>query len=71
FRVAARPTASIGRPQKTINLETGAMESLEIIGRHDTCFALRLPVVVEAAAAIVFADLLRLNGLLSPVWDTQ
>jgi chorismate synthase len=27
-------------------------------GRHDTCIALRVPVVVEAAAAIVMADLL-------------
>jgi len=27
-------------------------------GRHDTCIALRVPVVVEAAAAMVMADLM-------------
>jgi chorismate synthase len=34
------------------------MEDLTIEGRHDTCIALRVPVVVEAAAAIVIADLM-------------
>jgi chorismate synthase len=33
-------------------------------GRHDACIALRAPVVVEAAAAAVLADLLMLEGLL-------
>lgn len=26
-------------------------------GRHDTCFALRVPVVIEAVTAMVIADL--------------
>jgi chorismate synthase len=34
--------------------EVGSIWSME--GRHDTCIALRVPVVVEAAAAIVMAD---------------
>lgn len=58
FRVAVKPTSSISLPQKTINLTTGAIQELVIEGRHDTCFALRVPVVLEAAAAIVVADLL-------------
>ena len=33
------------------------MTELVIPGRHDVCFAIRTPVVVEAAAAIVLADL--------------
>ena len=40
FRVAFKPTSSIGIP-----------------GRHDVCFALRTPVIVEAMAAIVLTDL--------------
>jgi chorismate synthase len=28
-------------------------------GRHDVCIALRVPVIVEAAAAIVLCDLLK------------
>lgn len=58
FRVAFKPTASIARAQKTWNFKTSKMDTLEIGGRHDVCFALRTPVIVEAMAAIVLADLL-------------
>ena len=43
FRVAFKPTSSIAKAG--------------IGGRHDVCFALRTPVIVEAMAAIVLADL--------------
>ena len=33
------------------------MTTLETPGRHDACFALRTPVIVEAMAAMVLADL--------------
>ena len=56
FRVAVKPTSSTHQTQRTINISTGQMEDLSIEGRHDTCIALRVPVVVEAAAAIVMAD---------------
>lgn len=58
FRVAFKPTSSIGRAQETMNVASGQMTSLEIGGRHDACFALRIPPVVEAMTAIVLADLL-------------
>lgn len=58
FRVAVKPTSSIGIPQETLNFKTGEKEHLEIKGRHDACIALRVPVVVEAATAIVLADLM-------------
>ena len=45
FRVAFKPTSSIAKAG--------------IPGRHDVCFALRTPVVVEAMTAIVLADFLR------------
>ncbi len=57
FRVAVKPTSSIARPQKTINLKTGEPEQLLVRGRHDVCIALRVPPVVEAVTAIVLADL--------------
>lgn len=57
FRVAFKPTSSIRRPQQTFNFATGQMDTLEVPGRHDACFALRAPVVVEAMTAIVLADL--------------
>ena len=58
FRVAFKPTSSIAKAQQTWNFATGGMTDLEIPGRHDTCFALRTPVIVEAMTAIVLADLL-------------
>jgi chorismate synthase len=58
FRVAVKPTSSIPLPQNTINITTGKMTELKIEGRHDLCIALRVPVVLEAATAIVIADLL-------------
>ena len=57
FRVAFKPTSSIRKAQQTFNFMTGEMDTLEVPGRHDVCFALRAPVVVEAMTAIVLADL--------------
>jgi chorismate synthase len=56
FRVAVRPTASISRPQSSINLQTGEVETFSIHGRHDACIALRMPVIVESAVAIALAQ---------------
>ena len=47
----------IRKAQQTYNFATGQMDTLEVPGRHDVCFALRAPVVVEAMTAIVLADL--------------
>lgn len=58
FRVAVKPTSSTHQSQRTMNMHTGEMEELVIEGRHDVCIALRVPVVLEAAAAIVMADLM-------------
>ncbi len=61
FRVAVKPTSSTGADQETLNFSEGKMTTLRIRGRHDTCIALRMPVIVEAATAIVMADLLLIN----------
>ncbi len=61
FRVAFKPTSSISKPQRTYNFKTREMTTLQVPGRHDTCFALRTPVIVEAMTAIVLADLLKLQ----------
>ena len=57
FRVAFKPTSSIAKAQQTYDFAKGEMTTLQVPGRHDTCFALRTPVIVEAMAAIVLADL--------------
>jgi len=61
FRVAVKPTSSIAQTQKTFNLSTGQLEELKVQGRHDTCIALRVPVVLEAITAIVLADFVLLT----------
>ncbi len=56
FRVAVRPTASVSISQETYNFKHQKIETLQIKGRHDICFALRVPVIIEAITAIVLAD---------------
>ncbi|MDD4644720.1 MAG: chorismate synthase [Bacteroidales bacterium] len=61
FRIAIKPTSSISKPQQTLNTENRKVEELVIEGRHDTCIALRAPVVVEAVTAIVLAGFPQLS----------
>ncbi|MBO5544627.1 MAG: chorismate synthase [Oscillospiraceae bacterium] len=56
FRAAFKPTPSIARPQRTVNMETGEEESLSIRGRHDPCIVPRAVPVIEAVTAIAIAD---------------
>ncbi|MEW5845288.1 MAG: chorismate synthase [Bacteroidota bacterium] len=58
FRIAVKPTSSIAKPQQTLNIKSEKIETLMVEGRHDTCIALRVPVVVEAITAIALADML-------------
>lgn len=64
FRTAVRPTPSIRKEQTTIDLKNGKRSSLNLSGRHDICFCLRLPVIVESALAIVLADLIKTDASL-------
>lgn len=57
LRVAVKPTSSISKEQKTYSIKTNEVEKLSVKGRHDACIALRLPVIIEAATAVVLADL--------------
>jgi chorismate synthase len=61
FRVVVKPTSSTGVYQTTFNFTEGKMTTLKVKGRHDTCIALRMPVIVEAATAIAIADLILID----------
>lgn len=61
FKVAVKPTSSIFQEQETFNFDTQKLEKLTIKGRHDACFALRVPPIVEAMTAISLADLFLLQ----------
>ena len=56
FRVAVKPTSSISSAQNTLDTLKNEMVDLEIIGRHDVCIALRVPVILESVTAIALAD---------------
>lgn len=58
FRVAVKPTPSIGLPQTSVNLKTLKEEELTVRGRHDPCIVPRAVPVVEAVTAITLLDLL-------------
>ena len=61
FRIAVKPPSSTPQAQQTMNMKSGKVEELKVVGRHDLCIALRVPVVLEAVTAIVLADLLITN----------
>lgn len=58
FRLAIKPTPSIAKEQKTINMETLENTSIKVEGRHDPCIVQRAVVVVEAIAALAVLDML-------------
>ncbi|MGV8153500.1 MAG: chorismate synthase [Alkaliphilus sp.] len=58
FRVAVKPTSSIKKKQRTVDIKTKTNTEVEIEGRHDPCIVLRVAPVVEAIAAVAILDLL-------------
>ena len=57
FRVAFKPTSTIGKQQETVDIE-GNNTVLEAKGRHDPCVVPRAVPVVETMAALVLGDLI-------------
>ncbi|MCX7798878.1 MAG: chorismate synthase [Fimbriimonadales bacterium] len=55
FRVAFKPTATVLRPQDTVDVR-GDETTLQGRGRHDPCVLPRAVPIVEAMAALVLAD---------------
>lgn len=58
FQCAVKPTASIARPQQTVDLRTMENVELTIHGRHDPAIVRRICPVLDSVAAIVMCDLL-------------
>ena len=56
FRAAFKPTPSITKEQRSVDLETGEETMLTVPGRHDPCIVPRAVPVVEAAAAAAVLD---------------
>lgn len=60
-RAAFKPTPSIAKEQRTVNLETKENITLTIGGRHDPCVVARAVPAVEAAVALTILDLIEEN----------
>ncbi len=58
FRVAFKPTPSIGKEQDSVDMSARTPAKLVVKGRHDPCVVLRAVPCVEAAAAIAVYDAL-------------
>ena len=58
FRVAFKPTPSIGKEQDSVDLSSGTPTKLVVKVRHDPCVVLRAVPCIEAAAAIAVYDAL-------------
>ncbi|NLA92533.1 MAG: chorismate synthase [Spirochaetales bacterium] len=56
FRVAVKPTASIEREQKSLNLQ-GEEEIIKVVGRHDPSICIRIVPVIEAMSAVTLLSL--------------
>ena len=63
FRVAIKPTPSIGKEQESVYLDRVEGATLEIKGRHDHCIVPRAVPCVEAVAGIAVCDAMAEKGL--------
>ena len=76
FDVTFRPTPSIAKKQRTVDLTTMTETTISVPGRHDACIALRAAPAVESAAALAVCQLLPdvpsdLNGLRQRLDETD
>ena len=56
FRITIKPTPSIARAQRSVDLATSDEATLELKGRHDPCIAPRAVPVAEAVMALAILD---------------
>ena len=56
FKTAFKPTPSIKKAQRTVNIKNNWEEEIHINGRHDPCIAIRGASVIESSAAIAIMD---------------
>ena len=62
-RIAVKPTPSISKPQRSVDMEKMEEVEIRIKGRHDPCICPRIVPVAEAMVALVLVDyLLRMKN---------
>ena len=71
MRIAIKPTPSIGKEQKTVNLSTMKNADLSVKGRHDPCVVPKAVPAVEAAVSVTLADHMIRAGFIPKVLERQ
>ena len=71
MQVAIKPTPSIGKEQKTVNLSTMKNADLSIKGRHDPCVVPKAVPAIESAVAITLADHMIRAGFIPKVLERK
>ena len=61
FRTAIKPTPTISKEQKTIDMRDNTETVLAAKGRHDPCIVHRARVVADSVTALVLADMLAMR----------
>jgi chorismate synthase len=67
IRVAVKPTSSIAKEQRTVNLRSMEDAKIKVKGRHDPCVVPKAVPVVESAVAIILADHMIRAGVIPKV----
>ena len=67
IRVAIKPTPSIAKEQKTVNLSSMEEATISVKGRHDPCVVPKAVPAIEAAVAITLADHMIRSGYIPKV----
>ena len=70
-RVAVKPTSSISKKQKTVDLSTMEDATIKVQGRHDPCIVPKAVPVVEASVATVLVDQLIRGGFIPKVLGVE
>ena len=60
-RAVVKPTPSISKAQKSVNLQKMTEEELVIHGRHDPAIVHRARVVIDSVTALALCDMLALR----------
>jgi chorismate synthase len=71
LRVAIKPTPSIAKTQKTVNLSSMQNVNINIKGRHDPCVVPKAVPAIEAAVAITLADHMIRSGFIPKILKEQ
>ena len=70
-RVAVKPTSSISKEQKTVDLSKMEETAIQVQGRHDPCIVPKAVPVVEASVATVLVDQLIRAGFIPKVLGVE